>query len=438
MPRRLLVLSALAAAAPLLGASPAAASRYVAVKGAPGPGPARFDKVWTDRHGPARAKTVLVLIPGTNGGAGSVAPLAEALVDRVRGLQVWAFDRRGNAFEDTSGFRGGDLARARDQYLSFRFERTLAADVPFVADWGFATEMNDLRRVIRRASDGGRHRVILGGHSRGASSAVAYAAWDFAGRGGHEALDGLVLVDGGLGAFGPQGFTERQATDGLAEIRAGRLFTDPLGAGIPEAGPVFAELLALHARLAPGERSPIQDHPLVPAALRPPFPVTNEAFLGYVLDRTTSPRSLAALHVRAGGLAATGDPRGWRDGEATPIQRLARAFSREPGNAAEWYYPQRLVLDTSAANALRRTPAADALGLRLFHTREINLPLFAYQTDLTGGGVLRGARTLVRRSRIRRPALVDASATTSHLDPVLGPAMVGTVVPFLRKVIRGR
>ena len=51
-------------------------------------------------------------------------------------------------------------------------------EVPFVSEWGFATEMNDLHEVIERASRGGR-KVILGGHSRGASSAAAYAAWDF-------------------------------------------------------------------------------------------------------------------------------------------------------------------------------------------------------------------------------------------------------------------
>ena len=54
-------------------------------------------------------------------------------------------------------------------------------------------------------------------------------------------------------------------------------------------------------------------------------------------------------------------------GENTPIEDFAEAFSREPGNATEWYYPNRMILDTAAANALRRTPAADLLGLRLFH-----------------------------------------------------------------------
>ena len=51
---------------------------------------------------------MLVLIPGTGGGAGSVAPTARDLAKRVDGLQVWGFDRREQALEDTSGFTSGD------------------------------------------------------------------------------------------------------------------------------------------------------------------------------------------------------------------------------------------------------------------------------------------------------------------------------------------
>jgi len=417
-----------------------AASRYGSQPGAPAAGPDRYDRVWVERHGPESAKTVLVLIPGTGGGAGSVAPVARDLARQVRGLQVWGFDRRSQAFEDRSGFQGADPAKALDYYLGFKYRRVLSEDSRFVAEWGFATELNDLRRVIRRASDGGRRRVILGGHSRGASSAVAYAAWDFNGRPGYRDLDGLVLIDGGLAAFGDQELSLQDATTRLAELRAGQVFNDALGAGIPEIGPIFSELVALYARKLPDQASVIQPNPLVPASLRPAFPVTNEGFLGSIFDKTSSPPSFAALRLRAGALAASGDPRPWVDGENTPIQRFAAAFSREPANATEWYYPRRMVLDTNAANALQRTPAADLLGLRLFHTARIDVPLYAIQTDLTGGGVLRGARAVVRRSKIRRPVLVDASATMSHLDPVLAAPETNrftrTVTPFLRSIAR--
>jgi pimeloyl-ACP methyl ester carboxylesterase len=419
-------------------ATSASASKYVSIKGAPAPGPKSYDKVFVDKHGPKKAKTVLVLVPGTGGGSGSVAPIADQLSKRVKGLQVWGFDRREQAFEDTSGFESGDPASAEAYYLGFQYDRVDGADVPFVADWGFRTEMNDLHRVIKKASRGGR-RVILGGHSRGASSAVAYAAWDFPGGAGYKDLDGLVLIDGGLAAFGPQKFSRADAEAGLQEIRDGDYFSDPLGAGIPEIGPIFSEVAALYAAKRPDAPSHLQTNPLVVAAgLAPPDPVTNEGFVGYVFDRTYSKLG-GSLQIRAGELDETQTPQPWVDGENTPIEDFSAAFSREPGNATEWYYPNRMILDTSAANALGRTPAAKFLGLRLFHTRQINVPLYAFQTELTDGGVLKGARTLIDKSKIKRAKLVDASKSTSHLDPVLAPAATNrftkTVTPFLRKVI---
>ncbi len=66
------------------------------------------------------------------------------------------------------------------------------------------------------------------------------------------------------------------------------------------------------------------------------------------------------------------------------------------------------------------------------------MPLYAFQTELTQGGVLRGARTLIEKSRIKRTKLVDASRGTSHLDPVQAPAgsnrFTGTVAPFLDRI----
>ncbi len=423
----------------LFGARGADASRYVSIKGAPAPGPKVYDEVFVDKWGPKKAKAVLVLIPGTGGGSGSVAPIARDLSRGVKGLQVWGFDRREQAFEDTSGFDAGDPEAAEDYYLGFQYDKVTPAEVPFVSDWGFATEMNDLHEVIEQASKHGR-KVILGGHSRGGSSVVSYAAWDFKGdRPGYRDLDGMVVIDGGLGAFGPSDFSLEDAQARLAEIKAGDVFSDPLGGGIPEIGPIFSELAALYGRTQPDGPAALQANPLIAAAgLAPPYAVTNESFLGYLFDDTYSPLGLS-LQIRAGDFADPGNPGGdWVSGENTPIEDFAKSFSREPGNATEWYYPNRMILDTSAANALKRTPAANYLGLRLFHTRQINIPLYAFQTNLTSGGVLEGANTLIDRSKIKKAKLIDASATTNHLDPVLAPAATNrftkTVEPFLRDI----
>jgi hypothetical protein len=418
-----------------LAAPAAAVDRYVPMKVPPGPGPAKYDRVFVQQLGPARAKNVLVLVPGTNGGAGGILPVARDIVRRVPSTQVWIVDRRQQAFEDTSVFASGDPQRAQDYYLGFGYRAVRGEDAKFVADWGLRLQLADLRSVVRRARAGGR-RVFLGGHSAGASTAVAYAAWDFRGRAGYRDLDGLVLIDGGLlGSFASAGLA--RAKRELADIRTGKVFLDLLGTGLPEINGIFAQVGALWAYKRPDEPSVLQRYPLLPDFLKPQMRVTNEAQFGYAFDESTSPDALALIQIRAGRLAGSGDPRGWVDGELTPIQRHARAYAADSPNATEWYYPRRLLLDFDAASPMRRTPAARFLGLRLMHGHEIDVPVYAFSTALTRGRVARGARRLVRRSRIRQSTIVDDRGT-SHLDPLsAAPSrnhFLKSVVPFLARL----
>jgi hypothetical protein len=310
-------------------------------------------------------------------------------------------------------------------------------DAKFVAEWGLRQQLEDLRRVVLRARRGGRE-VVLGGHSAGASTAVAYAAWDFGGRPGYRDLSGLVLIDGGLlGSFTSSNLG--RARSELDEIRAGDVFLDLLGVGLPEINGIFAQVGALWAYKRPDEPSVLQQYPALPAFLKPGFPVTNEAQLGYAFDETTSPRALSLIQIRAGGLAAGGAPRAWQDGEVTPIRRFARAYAADRPNATEWYYPRRLLLDIDAASSLRRTPAARFLRLRLQHGRQIDVPLYAFSTALTEGRVARGAKRLVRRSDIEEYSITDDRGT-SHLDPLSAAPrrndFLKSVVPFLRRLGR--
>jgi hypothetical protein len=171
--------------------------------------------------------------------------------------------------------------------------------------------------------------------------------------------------------------------------------------------------------------------------------VTNRGLLGYAFDRDTSPQDLSLLHINAGGLAASGDPRDWVDGGVTPVARLAATFGQEPANAVEWYFPRRLTIDTDGANAMVQNDAAQFLGLRLFHLRKVNVPLYAIQTDLTRGGVFKGAQTFVARARTtkRQSTLVDADPEQAHLDPLMAAPRTNlfyeTVAPFLRHKVFG-
>ena len=123
----------------------------------------------------------------------------------------------------------------------------------------------------------------------------------------------------------------------------------------------------------------------------------------------------------------------------TPVRRLADAFSGKP-NATEWYFPDRLRIEVDAAQELRRNAQTRLLRLRPWHLHAVDRPLYAIETDLTGGRVLRGARRFVERSHSPRSLarLVDAARTDSHIDPLTAAPSTSrflqTVVPWLRKV----
>lgn len=444
----------LAAAAALALAAPASAAPTVAVKGVPAAGPATYDKSFVTKFGPQSAETVLVLVPGYAGGAGDFTLVAKDLVERVDGLAVWAVDRRSQALEDTTVFTRGirgevPLQAVRDYYTGWitnpdqpgpRFTPPSTDTLKFASEWGLPTAIGDLRNVIRSARRQGK-RVILGGHSLGASMATIYATWDFAGRPGYRDIDGIVLIDGGtLGTFAPVP-TPAQLQRRLAAVRK-QPFADLVGLGLPWAQGVFAQMAGLHAVREPAETSPFWNYELLPQKFRPPFAVTNRAMLGYVFDETTSPADLALIRVRSGELQVSGAPRDWADGEVSPIERVAQTFGDSPVNAVEWYFPQRLSIDVDAAHDLNRNRVARSLKLRTWHLRDVDVPLYAFQTDLTKGRVLRGARRFIARSEVKRSAsvLVDGSSDTSHLDPLTAAPgkseFLDTVVPFLRRAMR--
>jgi hypothetical protein len=440
----------LSLATALVLAAPAVAAERTVTIPSPGPGPDRLDNVTVTKVGPGSARNVLVLMPGYYGGAGDFLLVGRDIVRRVPDLQVWTVDRRSQPLEDTRVFddaRAGrvSLRRAFDYYLGWladpsitnRFQPPDERSLGFARRWGVRVALEDVRRVILSARRQGR-RVILGGHSLGASLTTIYATWDFNGRPGYRDVEGLVLIDGGtLGAFTEP--TPQRTHRELQALRTGSPFADLVGFGLPWAAGVFAEFAAVAARREPRAPSIGQRFPLLPAQFKPSVPTTNRGLLGFIFDKDTSPATLRDIHVNAGRLATSGAPRDWMDGEVTPIRRLAEIFSGIP-NATDWYFPERLRIEVDAAQYLRRTAQAARLQLRLLHLPDVDVPVYAYQTDLTDGGVLRGARTFIRRSRSPRgrAVLVDASRTDSHLDPLTAAPetsrFLQTVVPFLRRL----
>src|SRR5437899_12274604 len=77
--------------------------RFERLDGFAAPGtPAELNKVGVLQIGPKKAKNVLVLNPGTSASAAYFAPLAKTVVEKTKGWQVWAVERRENLLEDHS------------------------------------------------------------------------------------------------------------------------------------------------------------------------------------------------------------------------------------------------------------------------------------------------------------------------------------------------
>src|SRR3954469_19737523 len=77
------LLVAVSAAAPAMGRE-----RLITVQTPPAPGPGQFNRVTVRQFGNSSARRVLVLMPGTQGGAGDFTLDARYLVKHVPGLQV--------------------------------------------------------------------------------------------------------------------------------------------------------------------------------------------------------------------------------------------------------------------------------------------------------------------------------------------------------------
>jgi hypothetical protein len=422
----------------------------VTMRGSDGPGPSRYDSVRVLRIGSSSARHVLVLLPGTSAGAGYFVPVAEDLVAALHGWQVWAVDRRENLLEDHTVLdraRAGVVAERQlfDYYLGWianpaigrHYQPPADDQVAFARRWGMRVAVEDVGRVVRAARAGGRH-VVLGGHSLGGWIATAYAAWDFGGRAGARNLDGLVLIDG---ASSPLAISAADARRTLAEIERGSPFLAPAGARLPWIAGVLSAVGSKLAVLDPDAPSLLQAWPLLPPAVKAPVPATNLAQLGYSVDADTSPRSLAAGQAHLGGLAASGDPRGFKDGGYATAARVARAVSGVAGvDGTAWYHPRRLTLDARAVAGGLANRAQKLLGLRATHGAEVRVPIYAIETSFLDGQILTAARALARRAHVpaRDVTLVDRSANYAHCDPLFDdPAsndFLATVVPFLERI----
>jgi pimeloyl-ACP methyl ester carboxylesterase len=440
---------------------PAKALGVTWMQGFAAPGtPTRYDKVGVIKIGPSSAKNVLVLEPGTSAGSAYFVPLAQWIVSKTSGWQVWSVERRENLLEDQSELNLAKEGKATatqlfDYYLGYlknpsikhHFQMIPNSSVEFAKQWGMNVAVQDLHIVIGAAKKLGG-KVVLGGHSLGGSVVTAYATWDFNGSAGADQLAGLVYIDGGSA---PSPMTAAQATAELQTLDATNATPWLAFGGIsaPYAG-LFNATGSLAALLFPDDPSLGQTSGLLPSDIVPAERVTNLGQYGYALNAATSPSSLLAAQAHLGtGVAQRGPVHGWDGaGALTPIKRFATMFSGYPiqnVDGTEWYFPQRLTDDTGAVDNGNANPAQGILDVdaTMGHELPQDLLIYAFGARLGGEAVLQDAQILAEQSQIPpgNLTLVNRQSTYSHNDPAgayPNNAFFDRLVPFLEKVASHR
>ncbi len=467
--RRIGVVLAIALAAIAIGAASSEAmpehTMWMGGFAAPGT-PAKLDKVGVIKVGAKKAKNVLVIEPGTSGGGAYFVPLAKWIVEKAPGWQVWAVERRENRLErqnELNKFKKGEVSAKQffHYYLGYLSEPNTEKNYKpitqeqAVADgarqWGMNVAVEDLHVVIGAAKALGG-KVVLAGHSLGGTVVTAYATWDFGGKPGAEGLSGLAFIDGGSGPFA---ITETEANEKLAKLNSGSPWLAFGGIPAPLLG-LFSTTGSAVAALAPNEASQAEAFPLLPANLKPRnkegevVPATNEATFGYGVNVGTSPPNLAAAQVHAGeGLmeAGPGEPWTWNGtGALTPIHRYAEMLAgigMKGADGSEWYFPERLTIDTGAVDQGHENPAQTVLGEHAIHGDELptSLHILAINSELDklfGGkfNTLAGAEELAAQSGIppANVTTVDVESTYAHNDPngaYPNNEFVSHLIPFL-------
>lgn len=453
-----------------------------------------------DADPPRPARAVAVMMPGFLGGAGSFDSVARALVRRSTddaALEVWAVDRRSNLLEDHHGLDVAEHFRDPGAATRYYFDseevegKTFGGFLPqgkarYMSEWGLATTLGDLRKLIELVPQGERRaRVMLVGHSLGATIAEAYASWDFDGTPGFSELSSLVLIDGASGGEGGEiGQSQKEYEEGGAPAPGG-FGTSPGVNGIRQGGVYFtlpflgtkvypvAAITAMRGALQPAEFTADTDRDgllKTLLSLKDLPKMTNRAALGLAFDARSNALSFAAVNCGEPGggpmteydslfgvkllhpsdAAATYD---WVEfskttpPEHTSLDDLARSWYEGPGlDFAEWYFPQRLPADAAVAGSLtlKETdwPAA-AHGLRAYHGRAMDLPIFGHAAGLMGGDVgnFQKLKELVQETPIGpdRPLAGEARSSEkafntlgspgfSHIDPLLGSDAPGSPV----------
>lgn len=312
---------------------------FVAIPGSTAPGTpaglnaATFLRVRSVFGGlqPNHADAVLVAQPGFASTAGLWLNVAAGIVHNAGTrhcaaeanghcqVEVWVVQRRSNLLTDTQGLFDARVANdpslALDYYFGpsvlgldatrpgkfpvvdsvdslidrpdATFRELAQADVPFMAEWGFATYAEDVSAMVALIKQpNGTKNIFLGGHSQGGLFTSVYAgAMLPSGIRGQDQFAGLFYLDGGPSATQPMP-SAAQVTSYLGEVdalRSGKapVFGETFGnLTLDPASGAASSLVGLNAR-----KTPQAESILPPAQFNQLASVAGNAFLAKI--RTT-------------------------------------------------------------------------------------------------------------------------------------------------------
>lgn len=405
---------------------------------------------------PASLKAILVLMPGLLGGAGDFDMMAKTIVQMGHGdIEVWTVDRRSVLLNDFTGIQAAWNQKNPGLAVGYYFSNASidgktytgmppTASVSYMSEWGLDTTLRDLNTIISLVPQQYRKtNVFLGGHSLGAWIAQDYAGYEFSDAvtspdPGYDNIAGVVLLDGG-GSGMMQTVTASQyiSGSGIPVDVSGMNFTMPsldqirqnpadvmvvslIGSAMGSLGPAvesmflnmftLVQIEGMYALLQPDQLSPLLQIPqfqTIALALlgNTRFKATNEAMLGFAMDRHFNPISImsATLGSPEGPLTSVpsmffpgitvSEPTDqgtmvytWNSTDhITSIMDLAAVLSNTSTTMSERYFPTRLLLDTMVMGSdygpTQTTDWRYQQGMHVLYTRQMDAPVIAF-----GGG----------------------------------------------------
>lgn len=152
----------------------------------------------------SRADAALIMIPGVVEGANGFEHIARQMIyiaktQYDKSFEVWAFDRRNNCLEDTTGIDAAEQAASIDAaekvFIDYYYNGKAidgkvfqgflkSRDMPYVSEFGLKMDTEDIYKIITTMipdPEIRRKKVFVGGHSLGGMHTSMFAGWDFDG-----------------------------------------------------------------------------------------------------------------------------------------------------------------------------------------------------------------------------------------------------------------